>query len=174
MEENNMRTIKVEKITLNIGSGKNPGKLDKGIKLLKSLTGVEPVKTFAHKRIPAWGLRPGLPIGCKLTLRKNAAYELLPRLLKAKDNKLSITQFDNNGNLAFGIHEYVDIPGIKYDPDIGIMGFEVCVTLERNGYRIKRRRIRPSKIPKDHTITRENAIEFMKTKFNASVGEDEQ
>ncbi|MEK6968002.1 MAG: 50S ribosomal protein L5 [Nanoarchaeota archaeon] len=174
MKENTMRAIRVEKITLNIGSGKNPAKLDKGIKLLKTLTGVDPVKTFAHKRLPAWGLRPGLPIGCKLTLRKGAAYELLPRLLKARDNKLMAAQFDNNGNMAFGIHEYVDVPGIKYDPDIGIIGFEVCVTLERNGYRIKRRRIRPSPIPKAHTISKENAVEFMKKEFKTIISEGEE
>lgn len=174
MKDNPMRAIKVEKITLNIGAGKNPAKLDKGVKLFKSLTGIDPVKTFSHKRIPSWGLRPGLPIGCKLTLRKGLVNEFLPRLLKARDNRLSMAQFDNHGNFSFGIKEYVDVPGIKYDPDIGIMGFEVCVTLERNGYRIKRRRIHQRRIPSSHTITKEEAVAFMQKNFETTVGEGDE
>src|SRR3989338_3253632 len=138
---NKMREIRIENVTLNIGAGKEQSRLDKGIILLKSITGIEPIKTYTNKRIPEWGLRPGLPIGCKLTLRKNKAIELLKRFFEAKDNSLKISQLDNNGNISFGIHEYIDIPGIKYDPKIGIIGLEVCITLERPGYRVKRRRL---------------------------------
>ena len=60
---NKMREIRIEKITLNIGAGKDVGKLEKGVKLLKNITGINPVKTVTQKRIPTWGLRPGLPIG---------------------------------------------------------------------------------------------------------------
>ena len=67
---NPSRDIKISKVTLNIGAGKDQTKLDKGIKLFKSITNVSPVKTITSKRIPGWGLRPGLPIGCKVTLRK--------------------------------------------------------------------------------------------------------
>ena len=81
---NEMKNIKIEKITLNIGAGKDQSKLEKGIKLLKMLTGIVPIKTTSTKRIPGWGLRIGLPIGCKLTLRKKAAREILKRLLESK------------------------------------------------------------------------------------------
>src|SRR3989344_6023917 len=101
MADNPMKAIRIEKLTLNVGAGKNPAKLEKSMKLLKDITGIEPVKTFTIKRIPSWGLRPGLPIGCKLTLRKSAANELLPRLLKAKENRLREKQFDEGGNIAF-------------------------------------------------------------------------
>ncbi len=167
-----MRSIRIEKLTLNIGAGKNPAKLEKGMKLLKDLTGTAPVKTFSTKRIPSWGLRPGLPIGCKLTLRKKDAYELLPRLLKAKSNRLNPRQFDQNGNVAFGIHEYIDIPGIKYDPEIGIMGFEVCITLERMGFRVKRRRLRRVSIPRQHSISKDDAMEYLKENFMVTLGEE--
>jgi large subunit ribosomal protein L5 len=170
--DNPMRNIRIEKVTLNVGAGKDVNKLEKGIKLLKNITGIEPVKTFTTKRIPAWGLRPGLPIGCKLTLRKNKAIEMLPRLLDAKDRQLRKQQFDNNGNIAFGIPEYIDIGGAKYDPDIGIMGLEVCVTLERPGYRIRRRRKMMRKIPQSHKISKEEAIEFMKSRFNVGIEEE--
>ena len=168
-----MREIKIEKLTLNIGAGKEQDKLEKGMKLLKMVTGITPIKTFATKRIPSWGLRPGLPIGCKITIRGEQAKELLKRLLQAKDNVLKETQFDSNGNLSFGIHEYIDIPGVKYDPQIKVMGLEACVTLGRNGFRVKRRRIRAKKISKKHTIKKEEAIEFIQKNFGVTVGEEQ-
>ena len=67
---NSTRQISIEKVTLNIGAGKDQAKLEKGMKLINSIAGRPPVKTFTRKRIQEWGLRPGLPIGCKLTLRK--------------------------------------------------------------------------------------------------------
>ena len=168
---NPMRDIRIEKVTLNIGAGKDQTRLEKGMVLLKSITDSIPVKTITKKRIQEWGLRPGLPIGCKLTLRKNKAIKMLPRLLGAVDNRLSEKQFDQNGNIAFGIHEYIEIPGAKYDPKIGIMGLEVCVTLERPGYRIKRRRILARKIPPKHSISKQEAINFMSKQFNLKIGE---
>ena len=172
MKMNNMKNIRIEKITLNIGAGKDQSRLEKGIILLKSITNATPIKTTTNKRIQEWGLRPGLPIGCKLTLRKEKAIKMLPRLLDAVENKLRQKQFDNCGNIAFGIHEYIEIPGVKYDPKIGIMGFEVCVTLERPGYRIKRRRILARRIPTRHRISKQEAIDFMAKNFNTRV-EDE-
>jgi large subunit ribosomal protein L5 len=169
---NLMKRIRIEKITLNIGAGKSPERLEKGMKLIKNITNINPVKTFTNKRIPTWGLRPGLPIGCKLTLRKGKARELLVKLLQAKDNKLSEKQFDNEGNIAFGIPEYIDIPGVSYDPEIGITGLEVCVTLERPGFRVKRRKCRKAKI-KAHKIRKDDAISFMKESFNINVGDEQ-
>jgi large subunit ribosomal protein L5 len=166
---NPMRDIRIEKVTLNIGAGKDQNRLDKGVKLLKQLTGIDPVKTVTNKRIPNWGLRPGLPIGCKITLRKTEAKEILARLLKAKDNNLQNSQFDGKGNIAFGVPEYIDVPGAKYDPTIGVIGFEVCITLERPGYRIKKRRISQRKLPARHQISKDDAIMFMKTNFNVQV-----
>jgi large subunit ribosomal protein L5 len=173
MENNPMKTIRIEKLTLNIGAGKSQERLDKGIKLIKNMTGVMPVKTFTNKRIPNWGLRPGLAIGCKLTLRKKKASELLRRLLQAKENKLKPSQFDNEGNVAFGIPEYIDIPGVEYDPSIGITGLEVCLTLERPGFRVKKRSFRQTPIPKSHRIRKEDSIEYLKKEFNVKVGEEE-
>ena len=173
MKNNPLRTIKIEKVTLNIGAGKNTSLLDKGVKLLKTIAGVEPVKTVTQKRIPGWGLRPGLPIGCKVTLRKKAAADVLNRLLAAKNFTLKESQFDDNGNVAFGIHEYIDIPSVKYDPELGILGLEVCVTLERPGFRIKKRKFQQKKIPAKHKISKEDAMGFMNNAFKVKVGEQE-
>lgn len=166
---NQMKNIRIEKVTLNIGAGKDQTRLEKGLMLLNSITNATPIKTVTNKRIQEWGLRPGLPIGCKLTLRKGRAFKMLPRLLNAVDNRLSDKQFDNNGNIAFGIHEYIEITGVKYDPKIGIMGLEVCITLERPGYRIKRRRLLARKIPIRHRISKQEAINFMTNNFNIKV-----
>jgi large subunit ribosomal protein L5 len=168
-KQNAMRQLKIAKVTLNIGAGKSTEKLEKGLKLLKLITGIPPVKTITNKRIPSWGLRPGLPIGCKLTLRKGNAIELLKRLIQSRGNKLNDGQFDNEGNVAFGIPEYIDIPGVNYDPAIGIMGLEACVTIERAGFRIKRRKVMKRKIPAKHRISKDEAIEFMKEKFGIMV-----
>ena len=168
---NPMRQIRIEKVTLNIGAGKDQTVLTKGMKLLESITGVPPLKTVTQKRIAAWGLRPGLPIGCKTTLRKEDAASLLSRLLKAKEHLLAESNFDENGNVSFGIHEYIDIPDVKYDPDIGIIGLQVCVTLERPGYRIKRRKIMKRRIPLHHRISREDVIEYMKESFHVKIAE---
>jgi len=170
---NIMQEIRMEKLTLNIGAGKDQVKLEKGMKLLKNITGINPVKTFTTKRIPEWGLRPGLPIGCKLTLRKAKMKEVISRLLDAKDYRLKESQFDNGGNIAFGLHEYIDIPDVKYDPEIGVMGLEVCITLERAGFRIKRRRKKRRKVPIKHRITKQNAMEFMIKEFKVKIGDEQ-
>ncbi len=171
---NSMRSIRMEKITLNFGAGKEHAKLEKGVKLLKKLTGIEPVKTVTMKRIPTWGLRPGLPIGCKLTLRKAQANELLARLIAAREHRLDGKQFDNQGNLSFGIPEYIDVPGMKYDPELGILGFEVCVTLERAGFRIKKRRINTRRVPQCHRVTKEEAMGFMENAYKVTVTRGEE
>ena len=168
----NVMTIpRIEKVTLNIGAGKDQAKLEKGISLIKTITGVEPAKTITKKRIPSWGLRPGLPVGCMLTLRKKNAVNVLKRLLAAKNNRLAESNFDKNGNVSFGIHEYIDIPGVAYDPKIGVLGLQVCISLEKPGFRIKRRRYKKKKIPKKHIVSKEEAIEFMKKNFGIKVGE---
>jgi len=167
-----MQSVRIEKLTLNIGAGKDVSRLDKGVILIKTITGIDPVKTVTKKRIPSWGLRPGLPIGVKLTLRKDKAKELLKKLLHAKDNILKLGQFDDAGNISFGIHEYIDIPGIAYNPEIGIIGLQVCVTLEKPGFRIKYRRLKQKKISKKHMITKNEALEFMKKEFDIKIAEE--
>lgn len=166
------RNIRIEKVTLNFSAGKDQNKLEKGMKLLEHITGITPIKTITQKRIAGWGLRPGLPIGCKITMRKKKATETLKKLLEAKQNNLKDTQFDGNGNLAFGVPEYIDIPGVSYLPELGIMGFEVCVTLERAGFRIKKRKVQKSKVPKKHRIEKKEAMDFFREKFNITFGEE--
>jgi large subunit ribosomal protein L5 len=164
-----MKTIKVEKVTLNIGVGEPGEKLEKAKTLLATISGCKPVITTAKDRIPTWGLRPGLQIATKVTIRGEKAVILLKRLLQAKDNILKETSFDKFGNFSFGIHEYIEIPGVEYDMKIGIIGLETAVTLERPGYRIKKRRIKKAKIATRHLISKDESINFMKEKFNVVI-----
>ena len=163
---NAMKNIKIEKLTINIGAGRDEKVLQKAVKLIKNITGLEPVKTVTNKRLAAWGLRPGLPIGAKITLRnEEQAKELVSRLLRAKENKIKPSWFDNFGNVSFGIHEYVDIPEVKYDTEIGILGLQVSITLARPGFRIKRRKLKKTKIGKSHQIKKEEAIAYLQDAF---------
>lgn len=168
---NPMKEILIEKVTLNIGVGEAGEKLEKVKELLSRITNTKVVKTYAKRRIPSWKIRPGLPIGIKTTLRGEKAIELLKKLFRAIDNKVSKTQFDEEGNLSFGIKEYIHIPGVKYDPSLGIVGMDVCVTLKRRGFRVKRRKYKKSKIGKSHKITKAEAIEFFRKNFNIEIGE---
>lgn len=163
-----MREIKIAQVSLNIGAGKDEDKLKKGLKLLKKISGQTPVQTITKKRIPTWDLRPGLAIGAKVNIRKNKE-ELLKRLLAAKGNALFKKNFDNQGSFSFGIPEYIDITGVEYDHELKIMGLEVAVTLERPGFRIKKRKIHAKKIGKNHRISKEEAIQFIQKKFDTKV-----
>ncbi len=164
-----MKSITIEKVTLNIGIGEAGEKVEKAAKLLAAITGHKVIKTKTMKRIPTWNLRPKLTIGCKVTLRGKEAEELLKRLFKAVSNKLTIRNFDKLGNFAFGIREYIDIPNVNYDPTIGIIGLEAAVTLQRPGFRVKKRKIRRAKIGKDHLVTKEEAIAYIQKEFGVGV-----
>ncbi len=164
---NKMKEIRIEKITLSIGTGEAGNKLEKGMKLLQTLTGQKPVSTVTKKRIPTWGVRPGMTIGVKVTVRKNQD-KVIEKMLKAVGDKLNSKKI-GNGEFSFGIPEYIEIPGTKYDMDIGIIGLGVMVTLERQGFRIKKRALKNGKIPQRHLISKEETMDFLKTKFNTKI-----
>ena len=168
---NPMRSIIVSKITMNIGAGKNEGMLKKGEKLLGTLCKtVKPIQTKTTKRIPGFGLRPGLAIGVKSTVRSSkGALELLKKLLVARENLLPLKSFDAQGNFSFGVAEYIDVPGMEYDPELKVMGFEVAVTLERAGFRVARRKLNARKIGKAHKVNRDDAIAFVREVLGVKV-----
>ena len=165
---NKMKEIFVEKIVLNMGIGPEPNEIKKAQTIMERLAGQKPVQTKAKIKQPSWGLRPGIPIGLKVTLRKQRAQDFLVNALKAKDPTLRKKNFDRNGNFGFGIKEYIDRPGTKYDPQLGVRGFDVLVSLNRPGFRVKKRKIN-TKVGKKHLITRDDAIGFMKEKYKIEV-----
>jgi len=162
---NPMRKPRIEKVVVNIGVGESGEKLVKAEKLLQDLTESKPVRTVSKHKIPSWNLKKGDPIGCKVTLRGAKAEEFLRKGLEAKENKLKESCFDDHGNISFGITEYIDLPGAKYDPDIGVFGMNINTRLKRPGYRISRRRLKKTKIPTNIRVGREESIEFMHEKF---------
>lgn len=155
-----MKRIRIEKVTLNIGTTTDKEKLERAAKLLEKITGRKPIITKTRKR-NTFGIARGRPIGVKITLRGKAAEEMLMSVLKSVKNTLKSSQI-NGGNFSIGVKEYIDLPGVKYDPNIGVLGFDCCVTLERPGYRVKRRKIKTAKIGKRHLITKEETIEWVK------------
>jgi len=160
--ENPMRKIKIEKVVLSIGA--KGEELEKGVRLLKIITGKKPAKMKSKKRIPALEVRPGLEIGVVVTIRKNAE-DLLKRMLAAIDNSLKRKQVVEN-QFSFGISEYIDIPGMEFQRDIGIMGLDVTVVLKRTGRRIRMKKIKRGKVSKKQSISKEEIIKFMEEKFN--------
>ena len=168
-ENNPMKEIFIDKVTVNIGVGESGGELEKAVKILELVTKKHVVKTVCKVKLPTWGIRPGLPIGCKTTLRGKDALDFIDLTLKAKRNKLKSKSFSKEGNFSYGIHEYLDVPGIKYDPDIGIRGFDVTVNLKRRGYRVKFKKYGSSKIGKSQKITKEDAIKFAQEKLKVVV-----
>ncbi|MBM3303937.1 MAG: 50S ribosomal protein L5 [Candidatus Aenigmarchaeota archaeon] len=170
---NVMRSIRLEKLTINMSAGDAGPKLEKSQKIMEKIAGKKAVVTKTHKRT-TFGMAKGRPIGAKATIRGEAAMELLKKLLKAKENRLKPSQFDSSGNFSFGIHEYFNIHDVKYDPDVGILGMDVCVSLERPGYRVKRRMIRPARIGAKHRITREDAMEWARKELGAVIEEKEE
>ncbi|MEM7825726.1 MAG: 50S ribosomal protein L5 [Candidatus Aenigmatarchaeota archaeon] len=170
-EENPMRGIRIEKVTLNVGCAADPQRIERGKKLLEYLTGRKPLVTKSKRR-STFGVAKGKPVGVKVTLRKKEAVEFLKKALEAVDKKLKTSNFDDKGNFSFGIKEYIEIPGVKYSHEVGMMGLDVCVTLERPGFRIKRRKIQKRKIPKKQEITKEETMEWVKSKLGVEVVED--
>ena len=163
--ENVMRQIKIEKLILNVGGVGD--KLERGFKLIQVLSGKKPVKVKATKRIPTWGVRPGLEVGTKVTLRGEEAEKMLGRLLPAIGNVLKEKQVRNNF-LSFGIHEYIEIPGVEYIRDVGIMGFEVTVVFTRAGKRVERKKVKRGSAKKQ-IIAASEIEEFMLNKFKTKV-----
>ena len=168
-EEKPMLKPKIEKVVVNISVGKSGEPLEKAVKVLRDLTGQNPCKRKAKQTIREFGIRKGESIACVVTLRKQKATDFLQKVLPVVENKLLNDCFDIYGNFSFGIKEHIEIPGVKYTPEIGIFGMDVCVSLSRPGYRIKKRRKKKGKIGSKHLLTPEEAIVFVKDSLGAEI-----
>ena len=166
---NQMEQVKIAKATVNIGVGESGERLARAEKLLINITDQKPVRTISKVTNPEFGIRRGQPIACKVTLRNEKASKAVKMVLDGIGNNIKASQFDQQGNVAFGIQEHIDIPGMRYDPDIGIFGMNVAITFEKPGYRIKRRKIQNQKVPAKHQVTKEETMEFMKNEFQVNI-----
>jgi large subunit ribosomal protein L5 len=164
-----MKNIAISKVVINIGVGRSGEPVEKAKRALNVLTGQRPKVCGAKNTVRDFGIHKGEPIGAMVTLRRDKAVEFIKRVIAAKGNIIKASSFDDFGNLSIGIHEHIDIPGTRYDPEIGIFGMDVCMALSRPGYRISRRRNKSS-IGKNHRIKREDAIGFLKQSFGVEIG----
>jgi len=171
-KENPMRRLKIEKVVVNSCIGASGARLEKAAKIIEMLTGQKPQFRKAKKTIKGFGIYRGQPIAVRVTLRKQKAVEFLEKALKAVNNTLKASSFDENGNFSFGIKEHLDIPGTKYDPELGIIGMDVCVHISRPGLRVALRRRARSKIGASHRVTREEAMKFMQEAFGVKIVEE--
>ena len=165
-----MRQVGVDKVVINIGVGEAGERLVKAEKVLEMVTGQKPVETISKTVNRDLGIRVGMPLGCKVTLRGENAEKFLARALNIRENRVYEYSFDKEGNMSFGISDYTDFDGMKYDPEIGIFGMDVNVVIRRKGgERVERRALLRKSIPKEHRVGRDEAIQFMKDKYNVQV-----
>jgi large subunit ribosomal protein L5 len=131
---NPMQVPKLEKIVINMGVGEATGdqkKLDAAVEELTVIAGQKPVKTLAKKAIAGFKIRKGLPIGCKVTLRKARMYEFMDRLItiampRVRDFRgIAGRGFDGRGNFAMGMREQIVFPEINYDRVESVRGMDI-------------------------------------------------
>ena len=129
-----MEVPRLEKIVINMGVGEvshDPKFVEAAVKDLEAITGQKPVVTKARKSIAGFKLREGQPIGCKVTLRGEAMYNFMNKLIslalpRVRDFRgISKTAFDGRGNYTLGIKEQLIFPEIDYDQVVKVMGMDI-------------------------------------------------
>jgi large subunit ribosomal protein L5 len=168
-QENPMLKPKIDKVVVNLSVGKSGEPLEKAAKVLEELTGQTPCKRKAKQTIRDFGIRKGESIACVVTLRKQKAIDFLDKVIPVIDKKIPGTSFDQQGNFSFGIKEHIEIQGVKYDPDVGIFGMDVCVSMTRPGYRIKNRRREKARIGSKHVLRPEESMAFAKDALRLEI-----
>ncbi len=168
-ENQPMLKPKIEKVVVNISVGKSGEPLEKAVKVLKEIAGQTPCRRKAKESVRDFNIRKGESIACIVTLRKEKAVDFLNKVLPVIDKKLPGRCFDRQGNFSFGIKEHIELPGVKYDPDVGIFGMDVCVSVIRPGYRVKTRRRRRSKLGTKHVLTPEESMAFAKETLGVEI-----
>jgi large subunit ribosomal protein L5 len=133
---NAMQAPRLEKIVINMGVGEavqDVKKVDAAVRDLTAITGQKPVVTRAKKAIATFKLRENLPIGCKVTLRRERMYEFLDRLInialpRVRDFRgVSGKSFDGRGNFAIGLKEQLVFPEINYDQVDAVRGMDIII-----------------------------------------------
>lgn len=166
---NVMLEPRIDKVVVHIGVGESGQRLVNAETILESITKQRPVRSIAKKTLPSFGIKKREPIGSKLTLRGKTAEEFLATALKVAGSSLKRSQFDEVGTFSFGIEEHTDFPGMKYDPEIGIFGMDVTVTVKRPGYRVARRRMARRRLPSKQRVGKADAMEYVRNRFGVEI-----
>ena len=167
--ESPMKKITLEKVVLNMGVGKSGDIIQVAKRALEQISGKKPSTRNARETQRDWGVRKGEPIGVAVTIRGEDAVVLLKRLLEAKGNSINGKSFDNFGNFSFGINEHIDIPDVKYEPSIGILGLGISIALTRPGYGIRKRSKHKASVGKSHVITNQEAKDYLVKEFGVTI-----
>ena len=170
---NPMNQLRVTKVCVNIGVGEGGDRLLNAENVLEMVTGVKPQRTLGRIQNRDLKVRIGAPIGCKATMRNQDDIKtFLTNAFECRENIIPSWNFDREGNLSFGVRDYTDFPGQKYDPDIGIFGMDITVVLERPGHRVSRRRRAKSKVGMKHRVSADEARAWFVENFNINILEE--
>ena len=135
---------------------------------LEDLSGQKPVYSRARFTIRSFGIKRNEKMAVHVTIRGDKAEEILDRGLKVKDKELKKKNFSATGNFGFGIQEHIDL-GMKYDPYTGIFGMDFYVVLRRSGTRVSLRKRCRSRLGAPQRISKEDAMEWFKRKFDGAI-----
>jgi large subunit ribosomal protein L5 len=163
---NRWRALRVVKVVVNAGVGESGEPRTKAEKVLQMITHQKPVATRSRATNRDFGIRMGQEIGAKVTLRGAAARDFLDRAFEARDRQFDPESIDRAGNFSFGMSDYTDFAGMKYDPQIGIHGLDICVEMGRAGYRIRERAIRARKLPRSARPTQTETRAFLAEQYH--------
>jgi len=163
------RAVRVIKVVVNAGVGESGEPRTKAEKVLQMVTHQKPVATRSHSTNRDFGIRKGQEIGAKVTLRGEVAIDFLKRAFEARDHQFDVDSIDRNGNFSFGIADYTDFSGMKYDPAIGIHGMDIAVEMGRAGHRIRDRRLQARPLPKALRSTPDETRDFLVSQLGVTL-----
>ncbi|MGD0257134.1 MAG: 50S ribosomal protein L5 [Thermoplasmata archaeon] len=166
---NPYKAVRVIKVVVNSGVGESGEARTKAERVLQMLTRQKPIATRAHSTNRDFGIREGQEIGAKVTLRGSAAVEFLQRAFEARDRQLDGDSIDRSGNFSFGVADYTDFSGMKYDPQIGIQGMDVSVEVGRAGYRVRNRRLQSRPLPRELRSSRDETRALLTSTFGVTL-----
>ncbi|MHA2298549.1 MAG: 50S ribosomal protein L5 [Candidatus Hodarchaeales archaeon] len=170
--KNPMRKPRITKVVVNFSVGESGEPLQKAKQVLESITGKNAIECRAKESIRSWNVRKGEPIGVRVTLRDQEAFDFIKKVLWANEDFVSYKNWDNEGNLALGIKDHLNLPDTRYDPKLGVHGFGVTAIIERPGFRIKRRKYMRRKVGRHHRLTKDEAVYYYEQEFNIKLIED--
>ena len=166
-----LRKPRLAALIINSCVGESGPRFERAKEILRQITNKEPVERYAKKTVRGFGIRKGENIAVKVTLRNSKARDIIERLMIERDYKILKKSFDDHGNVSFGVSEHINVPGMKYDPNIGIFGFDVSIRLVRPGYRVRTRKIKRARIPRKQYVSKEETMLFMEEEFKAEIVE---
>lgn len=168
---NRMQELVVEKLVINVGTGSDQHIHANAKRLLELITGRKPSNAVSRKRNPSFKITKGQNIGTFVTVRGPEIKPLAERLFDAVDRQIKETAVTDNC-VSFGIREYIDIRGVKYDPKIGMLGMNVNLAFKRKGTRVALRKRKRAAVPRRHRLVdRNDILQYLKRNYNVELAQ---